>query len=288
MCLIAFAIDAHADCPLLVAANRDEYLARPAAGLQRWRLDDGTEVIGGRDLREGGTWMGITPGGRVAWLTNVRRAGLEQGARSRGELVARWLGAASDAEGFAADIDAGDYGGFNLVVGDLRQRRWHWLSNCDPTRPHEATPARLHLAPVPPGLHTLSNASLNTPWPKARRLAQALEQALEDHARAEALLADALTDTRTAGDEELPRSGVPIEFERALSSPFVHMPQRGYGTRCSSVLRWGADGRVQFDEWTHIALTPSPSHSPSHSPPLAPSFSTAVHRRERLTVLQAA
>ncbi len=273
MCLIAFAIDAHADCPLLVAANRDEYLERPAAALQRWRLDDGTEVIGGRDLREGGTWMGLTPTGRVAWLTNVRRASLERGERSRGELVARWLGSASDAEGFAGEIGAADYGGFNLVVGDLRRRRWHWLSNCDPQRPHEATPARLHLASVPPGLHTLSNASLNTPWPKARRLAEALARALDDHTRADALLAQALTDTRTVDDDALPRSGVPIEFERALSSPFVQMPQRGYGTRCSSVLRWGADGRVRFDEWTH---TP---------PAQSPSLGAAGHRYEELTVL---
>lgn len=272
MCLIAFAIDAHADSPLLVAANRDEYLARPAAALQRWRLDDGTEVIGGRDLREGGTWMGLSPAGRVAWLTNVRRPEVERGERSRGELVARWLGGASDAEGFAAEIDASDYGGFNLVVGDLRRRRWHWLSNCDPARPHETTPAQLHLAPVPPGLHTLSNASLNTPWPKARRLAEALALALDDQAHAETVLADALTDTRTVDDAELPRSGVPIELERALSSPFVRMPQRGYGTRCSSVLRWGADGRVQFDEWTHAA------------PGACPSFAAALHRRETVTV----
>lgn len=273
MCLIAFAIDAHAECPLLVAANRDEYLARPAAALQRWRLDDGTEVIAGRDLREGGTWMGLSPAGRVAWLTNVRKPGVERGERSRGELVARWLGGACDAEGFAAGIGAGDYGGFNLVVGDLRQRRWHWLSNCDPARPHEATPAQLHLAPVPAGLHTLSNASLNTPWPKARRLAAALAQALDDQARAEAVLADALTDTRTVADTDLPRSGVPLEFERALSSPFVRMLQRGYGTRCSSVLRWGADGRVQFDEWTHTVLAQPPS------------LAAASHRREQLTVL---
>lgn len=275
MCLIAFAIDAHADCPLLVAANRDEYLARPAAALQRWQLDDGTEVIGGRDLREGGTWMGLTPSGRVAWLTNVRQPGVERGERSRGELVARWLGAASDAEGFAAGIGAAAYGGFNLVIGDLRQRRWHWLSNRDPSRPHDGTPAQLHLAPLPPGLHTLSNASLNTPWPKTRRLADALARALDDHARAQTLLTDALTDTRTADDAELPRSGVPIEFERALSSPFVHMPQRGYGTRCSSVLRWSADGRVQFDEWTHTVRV------------LPPSLAAAAHRREQLTLLTA-
>ncbi len=272
MCLIAFAIDAVPGCPLLVAANRDEYLERPTAPLQRWRLDDGTEVIGGRDLREGGTWMGLTPGGRVAWLTNVRQAGVERGARSRGELVARWLQAGTDAEGFASAITAAEYGGFNLVVGDLRQRRWHWMSNCDPARPHEALPAQLHLASVPPGLHTLSNASLDTPWPKTRRLAEAMDRALNEHTQADTWLAQALTETEAAPDAELPRSGVPIEIERALSSPFVQMPQRAYGTRCSSVLRWHADGRVQFDEWTHAA------------PGERPSLAVAGHRREQLTV----
>jgi uncharacterized protein with NRDE domain len=212
----------------------------------------------------------------VAWLTNVRRPGLERGERSRGELVARWLAGPADAEGFADGIGASDYGGFNLVIGDLRQRRWHWLSNCDPARPHEAGPAQMHLAAVPAGLHTLSNASLNTPWPKARRLAAALALALDDDTRADNVLADALTDTRIASDGELPQSGVPIEFERALSSPFVQMPQRGSGTRCSSVLRWHADGRVQFDEWTHGSLAE------------APRFASAAHRREQLSVLRAA
>ena len=276
MCLIAFAIDAAPGCPLLVAANRDEYLARPTAALQRWRLDGGTEVVAGRDLREGGTWMGVTPAGRVAWLTNVRQAGEARALRSRGELVARWLATGTDAEGFAEGLDPSAHGGFNLVLGDLRRGRWHWLSNRDPQRPHAEQPPRLHLAPLAPGLHTLSNASLDTPWPKARRLADALRQALAepggDGGAADGLLADALTDTRVADDDELPASGVPIEIERALSSPFVRMPQRDYGTRSSTVLRWHADGRLQVDEWTHAA------------PTARPSFAAAGHRRERLTV----
>lgn len=277
MCLIAFAIGATPACPLLLAANRDEYLARPTAPLQRWRLDNGTEVIGGRDLREGGTWLGLTPAGRVAWLTNVRRPGAESGARSRGELVSRWLGSDADADAFADTLVMADYGGFNLVVGDLARGRWHWLSNCDPESPHEALPAQLHFAPLSSGLHTLSNASLNTPWPKTRRLATALGQAIEAPANADAVLAEALTDTGTARDTELPNSGVPIEIERALSSPFVRMPQRGYATRCSTVLRWTADGRVQMDEWTHAALPDAP-----------PRFATAQHRRESLTGLKGA
>jgi len=279
MCLIAFAIDAAPGCPLLVAANRDEYHARPTEPLGRWRLDGGTEVVAGRDLREGGTWMGLTPGGRVAWLTNVRQAGQERGDRSRGELVSRWLAGSEDAETFASGLDAGRYGGFNLVVGDLRQGRWHWLSNRDPQRPHAPSTgtaaAPLHLAPLAPGVHTLSNATLDTPWPKARRLADAVRRALSlgDSAAADPVLAKALTDTRTAPDSELPQSGVPLAIERALSSPFVRMPERGYGTRSSTVLRWHAHGGLEVDEWTH---GPADADAPGLRP--------EQRRREHVTV----
>jgi uncharacterized protein with NRDE domain len=276
MCLIAFAIDAAPGTPLLVAANRDEHFARPTAPLQRWRLEGGADVVAGRDLREGGTWMGLTPGGRVAWLTNVRQPGLERGERSRGELVSRWLASHADAEGFAEGLEAARYSGFNLVVGDLRRGHWHWLSNRDPAQPHspvpDGQPVRLHLAPLAPGVHTLSNATLDTPWPKARRLAGALRQALAEPPMGDALLADALTDTRLADDAELPQSGVPLAIERALSSPFVRMPERGYGTRSSTVLRWHAQGVLQVDEWTHGPGTDRPT------------FAAGQHRREVFTV----
>ena len=144
MCLIAFAIDAAPDCRLMVAANRDEDHLRPTAALHRWRLDDGTEVLGGRDLRDGGTWMGIGLQGRIAMLTNVRHAVPERGRRSRGELVARWLQGAPDPAALCAAIDPATYAGFNLVVGDLRTRSWAWIGNRDPRHPHEAQAPRLH------------------------------------------------------------------------------------------------------------------------------------------------
>lgn len=277
MCLIAFAIDAAPGCRLLVAANRDEYFDRPTEPLRRWRLEGGAEVIAGRDLREGGTWMGLTPGGRVAWLTNVRQPGQERGDRSRGELVSNWLAADTDADTFARGLEAARYGGFNLVVGDLRRGRWHWLSNRDPRRPHDPVPeprtTPLHVAPLGPGVYTLSNATLDTPWPKARRLGEAVRRALAEGATADPVLAEALTDTRTVPDGELPQSGVPLAIERALSSPFVRMPERGYGTRSSTVLRWHAHGGLEVDEWTH-------GPADADAPGLAPER----RRRERLTV----
>ena len=254
MCLIAFAIDAAPGCPLLIAANRDEDHQRPTAPLHRWHLDDGTEVLAGRDLRDGGTWMGVGTQGRIAMLTNVRHAQAERGRRSRGELVARWLQGTLDAEALCAAIDPAAYAGFNLVVGDLRTRSWAWIGNRDPAKPHAPQAPRLHSRRIGAGVHTVSNASLDTPWPKTRRLSAALQTALAglDEADAwQAPLTASLADTRLAELHELPATGVPADVEQALSSPFVQMQQRAYGTRSSTLLRCHADGRVQVDEWTH-------------------------------------
>ena len=119
MCLIAFAIGASQRWPLVVASNRDEFLDRPTLPLARWHTDAGTEIISGRDLRAGGTWLGLTPGGRLAMLTNVRGPASLTGEKSRGELVTRWLDSGVGAGSFAAQIDAAAYGGFNLVLGDF-------------------------------------------------------------------------------------------------------------------------------------------------------------------------
>ncbi len=272
MCLIAFAIDAAPGVPLLVAANRDEYWARPTAALHRWTLEDGTSVIGGRDLREGGTWLGLSPGGRIAWLTNVRQPGAERRGRSRGELVSRWLQSRTDSSGFADTLDPAAYAGFNLVVGDLRRGEWAWIGNRRPDAPHDEQAPECHWRPIAPGVHTLSNATLDTPWPKARRLAQALADALSHPDEPPAPLASALIDTTLAVDTELPRTGVPEEVERVLSSPFVHWPDHAYGTRSSTLLRWGADGELTVNEWTHDGAAATPA------------LSAQAHRRERIRV----
>lgn len=272
MCLIAFAINAAPGVPLLVAANRDEYWARPTAALHRWALDDGTPVIGGRDLREGGTWLGLSPAGRIAWLTNVRQPGAERRGRSRGELVARWLQSDADSTGFIDTLDPAAYAGFNLVVGDLRRGEWAWMGNRHPDAPHAEQAPERHWRAIGPGVHTLSNATLNTPWPKARRLAQALGEALNASDETPAPLGGALIDTTLASDAELPRTGVPDAVERVLSSPFVHWPDHAYGTRCSTVLRWDADGELRIDEWTHDGAAATPA------------LSERAHRRERIKV----
>jgi uncharacterized protein with NRDE domain len=280
MCLIAFAVDAHPHCPLLIASNRDEYLDRPTAPLHRWQTPAGAAVVAGRDLRDGGTWLGLSPGGRVAMLTNVRDAQAAPAARSRGELATRWLEGTLDWAGLQASIDPGQYGGFNLVVGDFHPRFWAWLGNRHPRHPHQTNGPviRLHTRVLEPGVYGLSNATLNTPWPKSRRLMQAVRQSLGRAAPPDAsglaVLTRALGDDRCAPDHAVPQTGLPPDWERALSSPFVRMPQRRYGTRSSLVVRvfrsptvqtgapekdadQGADEqgerrwRVCLDEWTH-------------------------------------
>ena len=252
MCLIAFAIGASARWPLVIAANRDEFLDRPTLPLARWKSDAGTEIISGRDIRAGGTWMGLTAGGRIAMLTNVRGPASLTGDRSRGELVTRWLESEVDAAGFMAQIDAQAYGGFNLVLGDFNNGAWHWLSN----KPGPGLESRA----LQPGIYGLSNGGLDTPWPKTLGLKKALYSALsasgEDALESE--LMAALSDRRRAGREDLPSTGVPLALEEALSSAFVDFPEHAYGTRCSTVLvacamTEGWDLAVQEATHAHLA-----------------------------------
>ncbi len=268
MCLIAFALNVDPACPLLIAANRDEFLDRPTAPLHRWLLDDGTEVVGGRDLRDGGTWLGLSPDGRVAMLTNVRQPAMTPARRSRGELVTRWLQSDGDAERFAAGIAADEYGAFNLVVGDFRTHAWRWLGNRHPDAPHGAEPSVLHQRALGDGIHGLSNASLDTPWPKTQRLKAAVGESLASESDWLSPLSRALIDDRPVQDSELPRTGVPIDLERALSSPFVRMADRAYGTRTSQIVSVRARPvgfAVSIHEWTHDAALPFDSLVPERA-----------------------
>lgn len=280
MCLIAFALHADPVCPLLIAANRDEFLDRPTEGLHRWALADGTHIVAGRDLRDGGTWLGLSPNGRVAMLTNVRQQQAGPGSRSRGELVTRWLQGHADDEQLAAAIDPAAYGGFNLVVGDFHRQRWSWLSNRRPDAPHEPHPPALHHQVLTPGIYGLSNASLDTPWPKTLRLKQAVVEALAgvrepgDTPHWMQPLSRALADGQPAAEADLPHTGVPGDMERALSSPFVHMPGRAYGTRSSLVVRARqatAGWNVEMHEWTH-----------DHTQAAGSGFEQALRRSESL------
>lgn len=243
MCLAALAIDAHPRFPLVIAANRDEAFERAAAPMGWWR-DGDLELLAGRDLSAGGTWFGLTRTGRLALLTNVREpTRFSAAAPSRGALVPAWLASTLDAQSFSQGLDPG-YNGFNLIVADLDHQAWHWISN-RADRP---------LA-LPAGVHGLSNAALDTPWPKTVGLKADLSSALaqatssQDLQELQARLLLALADSRPAPDAELPDTGIGLERERALSSRFIRVmatddPARArYGTRCSTVLITERRGR---------------------------------------------
>ena len=271
MCLIAFAVSAKPGLPLLLAANRDEFFDRPTAPWHHWTLPGGGEVLGGRDLRDGGTWLGVSLCARVAMLTNVRgEQAASGGLRSRGELVSRWL-SGERLQAMQADLAPQAYGGFNLVVGDLRGGAWHWLTNCDPLRPNGGVVAQLTSRALAPGVYGLSNAALDTPWPKTLRLKAALTEAMRTATSGspslgwESGLARALADETRAPTDQLPTTGIGLVRELGLSSAFVRLPDHGYGTRSSLVLRIAATERAQrwrldAHEWTHTPLTPGGDH----------------------------
>jgi uncharacterized protein with NRDE domain len=237
MCLIAFAWQADPRYRLVVAANRDELHSRPTAAAAFW--DDAPGLYAGRDLKDGGTWMGVTRTGRFAALTNYRDPGeYKPGAPSRGQLVANFLreltSPAQYSEGLAATQYL--YNSFNLLAGDDRSL-WYVGNRAGP--PHE----------VEPGLHGLSNALLDTPWPKTAQMRSALGEALaaqgDSAALIEALFA-ALADRTPAPDELLPHTGVGLERERQISPRMIVAPL--YGTRSASVLLVGHDGRIEMAE----------------------------------------
>lgn len=225
MCLIVFAWRPEHAQPLIVAANRDEFYARPTLPLGAW--EDFPQVRAGRDLEAGGAWLGLGPQGRFAALTNIRGRSLPLGRRSRGDLVAGFLHGTASVTDYLTEIAgrAGEYGGFNLLLGD-GQQLWHLHS----------TSRRAE--PVSPGVHGLSNASLDTPWPKLLKARRRLSEHLDDP-RPEALL-ELLADPEPAADAALPDTGVGTVTEKLLSSVFIASPH--YGTRASTVVKVDAEG----------------------------------------------
>ena len=241
MCLLAWSWQPDSAQPLLLAANRDEWLARPTRPMRWWSPRPGRAVLSGRDLAGGGVWFGITAGGRFAALTNVREPRpAPPAAPSRGALALDFLLADAPVS-VAADAvlaQGARYAGFNLLLGDLRAGELAWVSNRAP-----------RWRTVEPGVHALSNAALDTPWPKAAHLGQAVRDACAlPPARQFAHLHAALADPRRAPAAELPATGVAPELEAALSAAFIRLPD--YGTRSSTVLR--ADARsVRVHERQH-------------------------------------
>ncbi len=235
MCLILLAWKYRDDLPLVVAANRDEDFARPTAAADFWQ--ENPEVLAGRDLSAGGTWLGTSRSGRFAAITNYRNPSDRRSeAPSRGALLTNFLRDSCSPPAYldALQSSAQAYNGFSLLVGD-RDQLW-----CYSNRGQEPQA-------LPPGIHGLSNHLLNTPWPKVRRGVNALETLVQQGADSMKYF-DLLDDTTTAVDDELPDTGVGLERERWLSA--MRLAGASYGTRCSTVLRMSAAGETEFHERT--------------------------------------
>ncbi len=232
MCLIVVGWQQHPDFPLVVAANRDEFYARPTADIARWA--DHRQIIAGRDLEAGGTWLGITDSGRFAAVTNVREPGLPKGACSRGALPRDYLAGQLGPEDYLASVRGDQYSGFNVLLADQKSL-WYGSNRGGP-------PRRLS-----PGVYGLSNHLLDSPWPKLLTARQGFAEALSRLPDSRAFF-DLLADDEIIPDHALPATGVPLEWERLLSAIFVR--SETYGTRASTLLTVSAGQVIRLEERT--------------------------------------
>ncbi|GAB2291650.1 hypothetical protein Dimus_025906 [Dionaea muscipula] len=244
MCIAVFAWQVHPLYPFLLFLNRDEYYTRPTKPAGWW---EGGEILGGRDDQAGGTWLACSRRGRLAFITNFREVRSVSPPKSRGELPVRFLESKKSAMEFAQEVieEAGQYGGFNLILADLGSNIMLYVTN----RQREDNPT---ITQVQPGIHVLTNASLDSPWPKAQRLACNFEELLNSCGGGEVdtrVMVEKLMMDSTKERSMLP--GVyPPEFEYQLSSIFVDTatPLGRYGTRSTSAVYFKVNGEVKFYE----------------------------------------
>lgn len=248
MCLLFLGRKAHEQYPLILLANRDEFHARPTRRAGFWT--DHPEVLAGRDLQAWGTWLGITRRGRWAALTNFREPSTGVFNLSRGEIVKDYLTGTANARDFAVRVkqQAGEYDGFNLLLGD--QDEALWLSNRGGD-----------LEKLPDGIVGLSNHLLETPWPKVVNGKRALSAQLDEDPVIDRLFAP-LSD-QTVHEHDLPHTGLDDETEKLLSSAFISSPT--YGTRSSTLVMMDRDNRVYYEERTYDNPTGGPGRPDEYS-----------------------
>jgi uncharacterized protein with NRDE domain len=238
MCLLFIAHNAHPHYRLVIAANRDEFYDRPTKPAAFW--EETPDLLAGRDLKAGGTWLGITRTGKIAAITNYRQPHLEKGqAPSRGKLVSNFLEGNKDVDAYLdyLTMNGNRYNGHNLILGD--NKRLCWYSNRGGQNHN-----------LSPGLYGLSNHLLDTPWPKVIRVKEAMERLLSERDVLDSEeIFSILRDRRLADDTSLPDTGIGFERERVLSPIFIVSP--GYGTRSSTIVSIDREDRVIFMERTY-------------------------------------
>lgn len=234
MCLIFIALNHHPKYKLVVAGNRDEVYNRKTARAQFW--EDHQHIVGGRDLQAGGTWLAMTKEGRIGMVTNYRDPqNINPGAPSRGHLVSDFLINEEGPDQYLENIsnNGKQYNGFNLIVGDTRQL-WYYSNY------------KHGMQLLTPGFYGLSNHLLDTMWPKVLRGKEKIKPILESPIIDPEMLLEVLYDDQPAADEMLPKTGLTLERERALSSMFIKT--EGYGSRCSTVILVDRNDEVVFTE----------------------------------------
>lgn len=235
MCLIFFAINQHPTYKLIIAANRDEFYNRRTEAAHFWK--DNPDILGGRDLEASGTWMAMNKhNGRIAFVTNYRDPfNINPTAPSRGQLVSDFLTGQDSPKEYLEKIERGglEYNGFNLMVGSAVEL-WYYSNYGKGIQKLDA------------GSYGLSNHLLDTPWPKVTKVKERFIKFISQPDLPMEGFFEILADRSTAADEDLPRTGLTLERERALSSIFIKTPD--YGTRCSTVLLIDKNNRVSFQE----------------------------------------
>ena len=232
MCLILIAFKTVDHYPLLIAANRDEFHARPAQKADWW--PDDSDVLGGRDLQAGGTWLAVHRSGKFAAVTNYRDAdSSKRGKRSRGHLVSEYLRGDLSPTEYLQTLDGDDFAGFNLLVSDGQTLAYQ--SNRSDS-----------CGELPAGVYGLSNATLDTPWEKVERSKNKLQELIDAGAVNETSLLRVLGDKEKGPVDEVKSDRLPFATAHAITAPFIVLPE--YGTRCSTVVLADQNGRWSLVE----------------------------------------
>ena len=232
MCLVVFAWKMHPEYRLVLAANRDEFHKRPAQELHWW--PDYPDILAGRDLQAGGTWLAVSKPGRFATVTNYReQLSPRPGLRSRGEIITNFVSSEAPVGKFVASLESDDYAGFSLLAAD-RDELWYVSNRGD---------AAVRLAP---GVYGLSNASLDTPWTKLVRTRNALRNLTESGEVDETTLLRIMADRTPASSADVEAGNLPFVLAKALTAP--HIVSAEYGTRCSTALTWSEQEKISVCE----------------------------------------
>lgn len=238
MCILFFAIESHPRYPLIICANRDEFHHRATQPAHFWPPEN--QILAGKDLQAGGTWLGVNRAGQFAGITNLRTQETQDGVRSRGELVINALSsilanpALPTVTSQWLQTHHANYNPFNLIFEHDN------ILHCFNSRSTETKT-------LTPGFHAVCNGDMDDVWPKMASGQQALQSYITQTEKINVdELQQLMSDTSQPEDSLLPNTGVELEWERHLSSIFIQHPQ--YGTRSTTIILKDTFGRIDFYE----------------------------------------